>query len=263
MATGRSTARGGGDAESGHLSSEQASVLHQQAWLLRSIAVELRMTSISQQRSHTQRITNLLLGDPTNQIFESSQLTGGIANSLAAQTSVYKSDFDLVREGCRQVLVLLDLVDFSDRAMPALELTYFNQSAIEDAVTVCDTEVKAGPLLSNYLICMWRVSCDLTFTRLYMFVTIARAGLQLSHPPRSLQDPASNLHYCDVKRLHAVLLHELNSLQGVAAAGQREGVLEASVSAVAVLSRALFVTLHSVNVSPGFGSHTAILRSVE
>ena len=34
-----------------------------QAWLLKTAAIELRMISLNQQRSHTQRLVRLLLGD--------------------------------------------------------------------------------------------------------------------------------------------------------------------------------------------------------
>ena len=38
-------------------------LLSAQSWLLRAVAVELRLTSLSRQRSHTQRLLSLLLED--------------------------------------------------------------------------------------------------------------------------------------------------------------------------------------------------------
>ena len=35
----------------------------QQSWLLKSVVVELRVTSANRQRSHTQRLMDLLLSD--------------------------------------------------------------------------------------------------------------------------------------------------------------------------------------------------------
>ncbi len=112
------------------LNADQSSLLHQQAWLLKSVAVELRMTILTLQRSHTQRLTNLLLSHPTNQITEQ---TSGISSSQ------YKSDFDLLNEGRRTILVLLDLVDFTDKTVPELDLQHFDQSAMERAVGSCET----------------------------------------------------------------------------------------------------------------------------
>ena len=37
--------------------------LRQQAWLMKSIVVELRVTSLNRQRSHTERLMALLLDD--------------------------------------------------------------------------------------------------------------------------------------------------------------------------------------------------------
>ena len=85
------------------------------------------MTALNQQRSHTQRIVNMLLSDTTSQIaVESNKLTNGIADS--STMSLYKSDFDFIQEGHRRVLVLLDLVDFSDKL--TLPWTWCNLSVL-------------------------------------------------------------------------------------------------------------------------------------
>ena len=117
------------------LDTNQIALLHQQAWLLKTVAVELRMTSLTHQRSHAQRLVNLLLNEQTNQNAESSQLANGFAETQ------FKSDFDFMHEGRRKILVLLDLVDFSDKPMPVLELQYFDQSAMEQAIGSCETQV--------------------------------------------------------------------------------------------------------------------------
>ena len=38
-------------------------LLSQQSWLLKAVATELRLTSVNRQRSHTQRLVQLLLDD--------------------------------------------------------------------------------------------------------------------------------------------------------------------------------------------------------
>lgn len=123
------------------LTANQASLLHQQAWLLKSVAIELRMTTLSLQRSHLQRLTNLLLSHPTNQIAEPSHVTSGLSYEPPSQ---YRSDFDLLNECSRTVLILLNLVDFSDKSLPELDLQHFNPSAMEQAVSSCEAVDKTS-----------------------------------------------------------------------------------------------------------------------
>ena len=53
-----------------------------------------------------------------------------------------KSDFDFLQEGRRKVLVLLDQVDFADKAVPALEpLDSPHLAAIEQMVQSCEIKV--------------------------------------------------------------------------------------------------------------------------
>jgi len=47
----------------GKTSATESHLLAQEAWLLRTAAIELRLTSASRQRSHTQRLLNLLMDD--------------------------------------------------------------------------------------------------------------------------------------------------------------------------------------------------------
>lgn len=39
------------------------SVMNHQSWLLKTVAIELRVTSLNRQRSHTHRLIKLLLDD--------------------------------------------------------------------------------------------------------------------------------------------------------------------------------------------------------
>ena len=123
---------GNDDTDETLLNSRQISLLHQQAWLLKSVAIELRMTSLTHQRSHTQRIVNLLLSEQSS---TSEQLGNG------GTESQFKSDFDFLQEGRRKILILLDMVDFSDMPLPFLELQLFDQSAVEQAIASCEMQV--------------------------------------------------------------------------------------------------------------------------
>lgn len=42
---------------------EEQYLLNQQSWLLKAVAVEIRLTSVNRLRSHTQRLLRLLLED--------------------------------------------------------------------------------------------------------------------------------------------------------------------------------------------------------
>lgn len=44
-------------------SGDQIAALSQMSWLMKTAAIELRLTSLNRQRSHTQRLVNLLLDD--------------------------------------------------------------------------------------------------------------------------------------------------------------------------------------------------------
>ena len=127
----------GGGAKGALLSSGQVSLLHQQAWLMKTVAVELRVTARTQLRSHNQRLVDLLLTEQsTNQDPALGQAAGTVP-----EFSQYQSEFDFVNEGRRKVSILLDLVNFADLPLPPLELQYFDQSALEAAIQSCDQEV--------------------------------------------------------------------------------------------------------------------------
>ena len=46
---------------------EDRHTLLSQSWLLKTVAIELRMTALNRQRSHTQRLLNLLLEGSTDE----------------------------------------------------------------------------------------------------------------------------------------------------------------------------------------------------
>lgn len=119
------------------------SLLNQQSWILKSVAIELRMTSLSHQWSHSQRIVNLLLSGPSSGVPDmSSSDVVGVAVGGAMGGARLKSDFDFLQEGRRKVLVLLDQVDFADKAAPSLEpLEFPHLAAIEQIVQSCDAKV--------------------------------------------------------------------------------------------------------------------------
>ena len=108
----------------------RVSLLHQQSWLLRSAAIELRMTMLNHLRSHTQRLLNLLLSEPAN------GRAGGIAGAEPVGVAQEKGvELEFVQEGRRKILVLLDMVDFRDHATPTLTVE------VEEAIKQCQGRV--------------------------------------------------------------------------------------------------------------------------
>ena len=133
--------RGGGGEEEerdGLLTSGQISIVHQQAWLMKVVAVEMRVTARTQQHFHNQRLVDLLLGQQsTNQIPGRGHMTG-VSPELLLQ---YALGFSLPGEGRRKVSVLLDQVILEDPSFPPLDLQHFDQSALEKAILSCDRVV--------------------------------------------------------------------------------------------------------------------------
>lgn len=84
-------------------------LLHQQAKLMQMVAVEMRVTSLTQLRSHAQRLLGLLLDE------------------TAAEYGTQ-----------RKVLQLLETVDFGCPSPPPLKVAEFDQKAIEQTIESCE-----------------------------------------------------------------------------------------------------------------------------
>ena len=123
------------------MTSRQVSLLQQQAWLLKAVAVEMRVTAQTQLRSHNQRLVDLLMNEkPTNWNPALGHVTAGVMSQL----SEYQHELSLQDDGKRKILILLDLMTFADISHPPLKLSFFDQSAVEAAIRSCDTEVYTG-----------------------------------------------------------------------------------------------------------------------
>ena len=117
--------------------------LTQQAWILCSVALEIRMTALKNQKSHFQRLVTLLLKSATlTQQFDES--TG----QLSIWSTAVNLDFDLsqkpdlIQDGCRKVLTILDLVSFASLPQPALQLQFFDSEHTEEVMRLCETRVQ-------------------------------------------------------------------------------------------------------------------------
>lgn len=102
-------------------------------------SIELRMTLLSHQRSHTQRLLNLLLSESNGNGHTFNAL--GLMQGGVVGLEGVGSDGTLVQEGRRKLLVLLDLIELEDHANPDLEVDYFDSSAVETVLKQCETKV--------------------------------------------------------------------------------------------------------------------------
>ncbi|KAG7263034.1 LOW QUALITY PROTEIN: hypothetical protein CRUP_009440 [Coryphaenoides rupestris] len=99
----------------------QIAALSQMSWLMKTAAIELRVTSLNRQRSHTQRLVSLLLDDPAP-----SQHT--------------------VR---RKLLCVLDAIEFSQDIPDLLQLDFFERAQIEQVITNCEHVNEQGHTVCN------------------------------------------------------------------------------------------------------------------
>ncbi|XP_061177614.1 nuclear pore complex protein Nup205-like isoform X2 [Saccostrea echinata] len=162
-------------------------VMISQSWLLKLIAIELRLTALNRQRSHTLRLMKALLDDGSEgqtvlqpAIGDEADLTYDRFTDQSLQTSYLSQTARPFRsrQVRRKLLGLLDEVDFSQRYPPTMQLEFFELSMIEQAIKSVETRTEQDVL------------------------------------------------YCDVKRLHCVLMNELNNYQGNIMVTQRPRVLE-------------------------------------
>ena len=95
-------------------SSEELALVRQLSWLLKSVAVELRMTAVSRQRSYFQGLVDTLVDE--SPALETSYQSGIIQNK-------------------RRILHLLNSVEFGNRDVPQLELTHINVDRLEEVIS--------------------------------------------------------------------------------------------------------------------------------
>ena len=118
--------------------------LKQQAWVLCSTALEMRMTILKNQRSHAQQLVTMLLKSTTltDQFDEFNQST----NQVPVWSTSANLDFDstqdptlMMKDGRRKILTLLDYVSFDSLAAPPLQLQFFDHQRTEGVISSCES----------------------------------------------------------------------------------------------------------------------------
>ncbi|KAI6657885.1 hypothetical protein LOD99_15603 [Oopsacas minuta] len=106
----------------------ELSLQHQQSWLLRMVALELHITTKKQQRSHTQKLTNLLLSEEKETPAQIPARTD-VKSFRAVEEEVILQP-SVPGKTVKKLSAILKQMDISDVIPPPLELNYFNQEQI-------------------------------------------------------------------------------------------------------------------------------------
>ncbi|KAJ7329960.1 hypothetical protein JRQ81_016134 [Phrynocephalus forsythii] len=120
--------------------------LNQMSWLMKIASIELRVTSLNRQRSHTQRLLHLLLDDvPVKSYLADGE--GGIEDESRSVSGFLH--FDTASKVRRKILSILDSIDFSQEIPEPLQLDFFDRSQIEQVIANCENRSVRGPVICN------------------------------------------------------------------------------------------------------------------
>uniref|UniRef100_A0A3Q3F0R5 Nucleoporin 205 n=1 Tax=Labrus bergylta TaxID=56723 RepID=A0A3Q3F0R5_9LABR len=128
------------------LSSEyRIAALSQMSWLMKTAAIELRVTSLNRQRSHTQRLVSLLLDDQPHTQHSDGE-TGMEEETRSVSGFLH---FDTVSKVRRKLLSVLDAIDFSQDMPELLQLDFFERAQIEQVISNCEHVNEQGHTVCN------------------------------------------------------------------------------------------------------------------
>ncbi|XP_066580685.1 nuclear pore complex protein Nup205 [Amia ocellicauda] len=122
------------------------SALNQMSWLMKTTAIELRVTSLNRQRSHTQRLLNLLLDDQPHRAHMGDGEAGMEEETRSVSGFLH---FDSVSKVRRKLLSVLDAIDFSQEVPELLQLDFFDRAQIEQVISNCEHTNEHGQTVCN------------------------------------------------------------------------------------------------------------------
>uniref|UniRef100_A0AAQ5X032 Nucleoporin 205 n=1 Tax=Amphiprion ocellaris TaxID=80972 RepID=A0AAQ5X032_AMPOC len=128
------------------LPGNQIAALSQMSWLMKTAAIELRVTSLNRQRSHTQRLISLLLDDQPH-----TQHTADGESGMEEETRSVSGflHFDTVSKVRRKLLSVLDAIHFSQDMPELLQLDFFERTQIEQVISNCEHINEQGHTVCN------------------------------------------------------------------------------------------------------------------
>ncbi|XP_030588106.1 nuclear pore complex protein Nup205 isoform X2 [Archocentrus centrarchus] len=127
------------------LQSNQIAALSQMSWLMKTAAIELRVTSLNRQRSHTQRLVSLLLDDQPHAQHADGE--SGMEDETRSVSGFLH--FDTVSKVRRKLLSVLDAIDFSQDMPELLQLDFFERTQIEQVISNCEHVNEQGHTVCN------------------------------------------------------------------------------------------------------------------
>ncbi|KAJ4431675.1 hypothetical protein ANN_20275, partial [Periplaneta americana] len=164
-----------------------SSELNQMAWLLKTVAIEIKVTATHMHHSQLGNLVNMLVREQVEEMVavsvEESAPSEGTEVATIMQLSHYLATPSTFASAARHhdplVLRLLLFLDFSLETVTAPNWEFFEPSQIEQVLVQCELSVMGS-------------------------------GLKL----------------IDVKKLHRILMEELAAIQGSSTAGQRQLILQ-------------------------------------
>ena len=131
-------------------------LLSQQQWLMKAAAIELRLTASNNQRSHTQRLVNLLLQDMVK--------PPGLKSEVPLESDLSYFDIDSIGRGeshilrapqpsggqnRRKILSILDCLSFKHKYSTPIQLELLDPAGIEQEIKKCQFKNEQGLLQCN------------------------------------------------------------------------------------------------------------------
>lgn len=148
--------------------------LNQQAWLLKSVALELRLTAMNRQHSHTQRLINSLLSEETMSLVSDSEQHLGLDVAL-------QSGARMTGQGQNRFLRLLSIIDLNQEYPPEFQLQFFDPGVIENVVASLESSPSSGASGETGL-------CDLrSLNRLLMDELNSAQGIPIAQRSRIVE----------------------------------------------------------------------------
>ncbi|ELK13828.1 Nuclear pore complex protein Nup205 [Pteropus alecto] len=123
----------------------EISMLNQMSWLMKTASIELRVTSLNRQRSHTQRLLHLLLDDMPVKPYSDGE--GGVEDENRSVSGFLH--FDTATKVRRKILSILDSIDFSQEIPEPLQLDFFDRTQIEQVIANCEHKNLRGQTVCN------------------------------------------------------------------------------------------------------------------
>ncbi|TFK03385.1 Nuclear pore complex protein Nup205 [Platysternon megacephalum] len=124
----------------------EISALNQMSWLMKTASIELRVTSLNRQRSHTQRLLHLLLDDMPVKPYLADGEGGMEDESRSISAFLHIDTASKVR---RKILSILDSIDFSQEIPEPLQLDFFDRAQIELVIANCEHKNARGQVICN------------------------------------------------------------------------------------------------------------------